>query len=135
MTLGPAVATIQEMQRLKLVERAAELEPYVRAKLEALKAKHVSVGDVRGLGLFFAVEIVKNRKTKQLFNTMRDKVEGKPLVVDQIVGKMLADGVSMQAWVSHFVIAPPLIVTKEELDRGIAALDEHLGIADTLVDA
>ena len=46
-----------------------------------------SVGDVRGLGLFFAVEIVKNRKTKQLFNTMRDKVEGKPLVVDQIVGQ------------------------------------------------
>jgi len=33
---------------------------------------------VRGLGLFFAVEIVKNRKTKQPFNTMLDKVEGKP---------------------------------------------------------
>src|SRR5271157_4498642 len=97
MTLGPAVATIEEMQRLKLVDRAAELEPYVRAKVEALKAKHPSVGDVRGLGLFFAVEIVKNRKTKQLFNTMRDKVEGKPLVVDQIVGKMLADGVAIQA--------------------------------------
>jgi len=41
------VATIEEMQRLKLVERAAELEPYVRAKLEAVKAKHPSVGDVR----------------------------------------------------------------------------------------
>jgi len=135
MTLGPAVATIEEMQRLGLVERAAELEPYVREKLEALKAKHTCVGDVRGLGLFFAVEIVKNRKTKQSFNTMRDKVEGKPLVVDQIAGKMLADGVSMQAWVSHFIVAPPLIVTKEELDRGIAVLDEHLSIADALVEA
>ena len=135
LTLGPAVATIEEMQRLKLVERAAELEPYVRQKLEAIKAKHPSVGDVRGLGLFFAVEIVKNRKTKQLFNTMRDKVEGKPLVVDQIAAKMMAQGVSIQAWVSHFVIAPPLIVTKEELDLGIAALDEHLAIADALVEA
>jgi taurine--2-oxoglutarate transaminase len=134
MTLGPAVATIEEMQRLNLVERAAELEPYVREKLETLKAKHVSVGDVRGLGLFFAVEIVKNRETKKLFNTMRDKVEGKPLVVDQIAGKMMAQGVSIQAWVSHFVIAPPLIVTKEELDLGIAALDEHLAIADALVE-
>jgi len=134
MTLGPAVATIEEMQRLKLVERAAELEPYVREKLEALKAKHKSVGDVRGLGLFFAVEIVKNRATKQPFNTMRDKVEGKPLVVDQIAGKMMAQGVSIQAWVSHFVIAPPLIVTKGELDLGIAALDEHLAIADALVE-
>src|SRR5277367_1543127 len=75
LTLGPAVTTIQEMQRLKLVERAAELEPYVREKLEAVKAKHVSVGDVRGLGLFFAVELVKNRETKQPFNTMLDKIE------------------------------------------------------------
>lgn len=133
-TLGPAVATIEEMQRLKLVERAAELEPYVRAKLEALKEKHVSIGDVRGLGLFFAVELVKNRKTKQPFNTMRDKVEGKPLVVDQIAGKMMADGVAQQAWVSHFVIAPPLIVTKDEIDLGIATLDKHLGIADELVE-
>src|SRR5580698_5093470 len=134
LTLGPGVATIEEMQRLKLVERARELEPYVREKLEALKAKHPSVGDVRGLGLFFAVEIVKNRETKKLFNTYSDKVEGKPLVVDQIAAKMLAQGVSIQAWVSHFVIAPPLIVTKEELDLGIAALDEHLSIADALVE-
>src|SRR5580698_1276862 len=56
LTLGPAVTTIEEMQRLKLVERAKELEPYVRQKLEAIKAKHVSVGDVRGLGLFFRSE-------------------------------------------------------------------------------
>ena len=58
---------------------------------------------------------------------MRDKVEGKPLVVDQIAAKMMAQGVSIQAWVSHFVIAPPLIVTKEELDLGIAALDRASG--------
>src|SRR5580658_3045436 len=135
LTLAPAVTTIEEMQRLKLVERAAELEPYVRQKLEALKAKHRSVGDVRGLGLFFAVELVKNRQTKQLFNTYRDKVEGKPLVVDQIAAKMMASGVSIQAWVSHFIIAPPLIVTKEELDLGLAALDEHLATADALVEA
>lgn len=135
LTLGPAVTTIEEMQRLKLVERAAELEPYVREKLDALKAKHACVGDVRGLGLFFAVEIVKNRATKQPFNTMRDKVEGKTLVVDQIAAKMMAQGVSIQSWVSHFVIAPPLIVTKEEIDLGIAALDQHLAIADALVEA
>ncbi len=121
------------MQRLKLVERAKELEPYVRGKLEALKAKHPSVGDVRGLGLFFAVELVKNRETKEPFNTMRDKVEGKPLVVEQIAAKMMADGVAQQAWVSHFVIAPPLIVTKEEIDFGIDAFDRHLVIADELV--
>ena len=132
-TLGPAVATIEEMQRLKLIERAASLEPYVCEKLQVLKEKHPSVGDVRGLGLFFAVDLVKNRTTREPFNTMRDKVEGKPLVVDQIAAKMMADGVAQQAWVSHFVIAPPLIVTKEELDLGIDTLDRHLGIADALI--
>jgi taurine--2-oxoglutarate transaminase len=133
MTLGPAVATIEEMQRLNLVERSASLEPYVRTKLEALKDKHPSIGDVRGMGLFWAVELVKNRETKEPFNTMSDKVEGKPLVVDQIAAKMMARGVAQQAWVSHFVIAPPLIVTEAELDEGIDALDDALSIADALV--
>jgi len=134
MTLGPAVATIEEMQRLKLVERSAALAPYVGAKLEALEAKHPSIGDVRGKGLFWGVELVKNRETKEPFNTMADKVEGKPLVVDQVAAKMMTMGVSQQAWVSHFVIAPPLIVTEAELDYGIGALDEALAIADALVE-
>jgi taurine--2-oxoglutarate transaminase len=133
MTLAPAVATINEMKRLKLVERAKELEPFVAEKLAALKARHKSVGDVRGKGLFWAVDLVKDQATKEPFNTYTDKISGKPLLVDQIAGKMLADGVVIQAWVSHFVIAPPLIVTKEQLEQGIDALDRHLSIADTLV--
>ena len=118
MTLAPAVAAIHEMQRLGLVERAAELAPYVEAKLQALKARHPSIGDVRGKGLFWAVELVKDRLTKQPFNTYTDKVSGTPLVVDQIAAKCMADGVILQAWVSHFVLAPPLIVTLAEIDRG-----------------
>ena len=130
MTLGPAVATIREMQRLRLVERARELGLFVEGLLKELKAKHKSVGDVRGKGLFWAVDLVKNQTTKEPFNTYTDKVSGVPLLVDQIAGKMFADGVAIQAWVSHFVIAPPLIVTKEELDRGIDTLDKHLSLAD-----
>src|ERR1700728_4680289 len=133
MTLAPAVATINEMKRLKLVERDWELGPFVENKLKALKEKHPCIGDVRGKGLFWAVDLVKNRTTKEPFNTYEDKVSGKPLLVDQIAAKMLAEGVTIQAWVSHFVIAPPLIVTKEEIDRGIAALDQHLSLADSMV--
>jgi len=130
MTLAPAVATIREMQRMKLVERAKELEPYVEAKLKELKAKHPSIGDVRGKGLFWAVDLVKDQKTKEPFGTYADKVSGKPLLVDQLAAKMLGDGVTIQAWVSHFVIAPPLIVTKEQIDFGIATLDKYLHMAD-----
>jgi len=129
-TLLPAVATIKEMRRLKLVERARELAPFVEEKLQALKAKHRSVGDVRGKGLFWAVDLVNDQNARQPFNTYSDKVSGKPLVVDQIAAKTLADGVIVQAWVSHFVIAPPLIITKEEIDHGINTLDRHLHIAD-----
>jgi taurine--2-oxoglutarate transaminase len=134
MTLGPAVATIHEMQRLNLVERAREIGVYLGAKLTALKDKHPSIGEVRGLGLFWAVELVKNRKTKQLFNTMEEKVTGKPVLVDQIAAEMLKNGVFVQAWISHFIVAPPLIVEKEEIDMGVAALDAALRLADAQVE-
>jgi len=130
MTLGPAIAAIHEMQRLKLVERSAELGPYLGEKLRDLAARHPSIGDVRGLGLFWAVELVKDRNTKQPLNTYAEKIEGKPLVVDQVAGAMMKEGVSIQAWVSHFVIAPPLIIEKSEIDFGVAALDRALEIAD-----
>lgn len=133
MTLAPAVATIHEMQRLGLVERARELAPYVERKLQALQQKHVSIGDVRGKGLFWAIDLVKNRTTKEPFNSYADKVAGKSLVVDQIAAKVMGEGVTIQAWVSHFVVAPPLIVTREEIDLGVDALDRHLSIADALV--
>ena len=52
-------------------------------------------------------------------------------MVDQIAAKILGEGVMIQAWVSHFVIAPPLIVTKEEIDHGIDVLStKHLQMAD-----
>jgi taurine--2-oxoglutarate transaminase len=130
MTLAPAVAAINEMKRLDLINRSVTLGNYMEPKLLALKEKHPSVGDVRGIGLFRAVELVKNRKTKESFNTKEDKVAGKPLLVDKITAEMMKNGVYLQAWISHFVIAPPLIITKEEIDFAINVLDNALNIAD-----
>jgi len=130
MTLAPAVATIHEMQRLGLVDRANKIGAYIGEKLKALPARHPSIGDVRGIGAFWAVELVKDKQTKQPLNTMLDKVEGKPLVVDQVAAEALKRGVALQAWVSHFVIAPPLIIEESEVDEGVAALDAALSIAD-----
>ncbi len=126
MTLAPAVATIHEMQRLGLIERANKIGAYLGEKLKALSARHPSIGDVRGIGLFWAVELVRDKQTKQPFNTMRDKIEGKPLVVDQVAADAMKRGVALQAWVSHFVIAPPLIIEESEVDAGVAALDAAL---------
>ena len=88
---------------------------------------------MRGLGLFWAVELVKNRATKEPFNTPQDKAARKPLLIDQVAAEMMKRGVTVLAWVSHLVIAPPLIITEEQIDEGIAALDAALSIADAAV--
>jgi taurine--2-oxoglutarate transaminase len=133
LTLWPAVAAINEYKRLDLMNRTTELGEYMGQKLNELKAKHASIGDVRGKGLFWAVELVKNRQTKEPFAKMQDKFEGKPLLVEKVAADCMARGVYCIGWVSHMVIAPPLIITKEEIDQGLAALDEALKIADAEV--
>jgi taurine--2-oxoglutarate transaminase len=135
LTLAPAIAAIKEMQRLKLAERAAEVGAYLGEKLRALQARHRSIGEVRGIGMFWGVEMVKNQSTKAGFNTMADKVGGKPLLVDKVAARMMGNGVYMQAWISHFVIAPPLIISKDEIDQGIAVFDEALSLADAEADS
>ena len=133
LTLSPAIAAIQEYKRLNLIERANQMGAILGKKLNELKAKHKSIGEVRGLGLFWAVELVKNQKTKEPFNTYKDKISNVPLLVDRIAGEMMKNGVFQQAWVSHFIIAPPLIITEEEISQGVKALDDALHIADELV--
>ena len=106
---------------------------YLGPKLHALAAKHKSIGEVRGLGLFWALDLVKNRETKEPFNTMKDKVSGTVTVVDKVAGDMLKRGIAIQAWVSHLVIAPPLIVEERDLDFAVEALDGALAVADAEV--
>ena len=132
-TLGPAVAAINEYKRLGLLERAKDVGERFGKKLRELCAKHPSVGDVRGRGLFWAVELVKDQVTRTPFNTQAEKLAGIPLVTDQVVAKMGTMGVVCVGWASHLVIAPPLIITEAELDEGLAALDEGLKVADAKV--
>jgi taurine--2-oxoglutarate transaminase len=134
LTLAPAIASINEMKRLKLNERATQMGAYLGQKLSALKPKHPSIGEVRGIGMFWAVELVKNQKTKMPFNTGEDKVAGKPMLVDKVAARAMSNGVYIQAWMSHFVIAPPLIISKEEIDRGVSVLDDALSLADSEVE-
>jgi taurine--2-oxoglutarate transaminase len=133
MTLAPAIAAIGEMRRLDLVNRSRELGAYLGEKLHALQAKHPSIGEVRGLGLFWAVELVKDQVTKAPLNTMQDKVDGKPAIVEKVAAEMMKRGVTIQAWISHFVIAPPLIIEKDQIDFAVNALDQSLTVADEFV--
>ena len=130
LTLAPAIVAINEIKRLNLIERAVEMGEYLSKKLNDLKEKHKSIGDVRGKGLFWAVEIVKDKTSKEPFNVKEEKVAGEPLTVNKVTAEMMNNGIYMQGWISHFVIAPPLIITKQEIDSAIKVFDEALKIAD-----
>ena len=133
LTLGPAVAAIQEYRRLGLLAKSRADGSYLLRRLQEIAAAHPSVGEVRGMGLFAAVELVRDRTTREPFSTGADKLAGLPSVAEAVQRAMMADGVYVLAWVSHLVIAPPLIVTREELDQGLAALDRALAVADAQV--
>lgn len=134
LTLAPAIAAINELKKNKLIDCAVEMGKYLGEKLASLKTKHISIGDIRGIGLFYAVELVKNQITKEPFNTKEDKVNGKPLLVDKISAEMMKKGVYLQSWISHFIFAPPLIITKKEIDFAVEKFDECLSIADDIIN-
>src|ERR1700677_2190538 len=93
LTLAPAVAAIRELQRLDLVNRSREMGKYLGEKLRALQPKHPSIGEVRGLGLFWALDMVKDQAAKTPFNTKQDKYDGKVTVVDRVAAEMMKRGV------------------------------------------
>jgi taurine--2-oxoglutarate transaminase len=130
LTLAAGIAAIGEYKRLGLIEHASKLGEYVGERLKALKDKHSSVGDARGIGLFWGLELVRNRKTKTWFNSREDKLQGKPMMADRVANACMNDGVYVSTWMNYLTVAPPLIIKKEEIDRGIDALDTALAVAD-----
>ncbi len=128
-------AAIEEYKSGGYIENARRVGEYLGKRLRELMDKHPSIGDVRGMGLFWGVELVKNRETKEPFNTREDKIMGRKLMTQKVARKMLEHGVLLpMAWISNFVIAPPLVVTEEDIDLGVEALDKALKIADEAVE-
>ncbi len=134
LAMAPLPAVISEYKRLNILENVKRQGAHLGKRLNEIKERHVSVGDVRGIGLFWGVELVKNRRTKKPFNTPKEKFAGQPLMVDRVAAELFNKGVSLMSWISHFVIGPPLIITEEQVDQGVDALDQALKIADAEVD-
>jgi taurine--2-oxoglutarate transaminase len=130
LTLAPGVAAIGEYKRLNLIERARVMGQHLGKQLKTLQEKHPSIGDVRGIGLFWSLELVRNRKSKLPFNTGEEKLQGKPMVADRVAAECMKNGTYVMSWLNCLILAPPLIVTPEEIDQGIDALDKGLAVAD-----
>ena len=129
LTLAAGTAAIGEYKRLNLIERASDMGDYLGRKLSLLE-HHDSVGDVRGMGLFWAIELVANKESKKPFNTRDDKLAGKTLVVDRVASECMKNEVYVSTWLNCIIVAPPLVVTKEEIDKGVEVVNLSLTMAD-----
>ncbi|BAK46303.1 MAG: aminotransferase class III-fold pyridoxal phosphate-dependent enzyme [Eubacterium sp.] len=95
--------------------------------LEDLKAKHVSVGDVRYIGLFSAVELVKDRRTREPLVPFGKDPEGK---MKKIIGMLKQKGFLTFSHENMILVAPPLIITEEQLREEMKKMDEVLTEVD-----
>lgn len=117
-----AIRNIQIFEDERLPEQAAETGVYLKARLEELRS-HPTVGDVRGIGLLQAVELVKNKETKESFGRGHQFTER----VTQLFEER---GLISRVWaVAH--VAPPLTVTKDEIDTIVTIIDESLTVAES----
>ena len=123
-------AAISELKRVVASGLPKRVCAHLKKKLYELADKHICVGDVRGIGHFWGLELVKNRKTKEPFNVKADKFSTKTLMTGRVAGDAMQRGVYISPWYDTLVIAPPLIITEAQVDEALAVLDQSLEIAD-----
>jgi len=123
------VATIEVYKEEKLVENARAMGAILKEGLEELKTKHPSVGDVRCIGLFSVIELVKDQETKEPLAPWNAKPHEMG-VMAQVPGALRERGMyTFSKWNWIFVV-PPLNINEAELRDGLRILDDVLDITD-----
>ncbi|GAA4256128.1 aspartate aminotransferase family protein [Dactylosporangium darangshiense] len=125
-----AVATIEVMREESIPERVRDLgERVVRPRLEKLRERHPSVGEVRGLGLFWAIELVRDRDTREMLVPYNASGPAAAPMAEVIAG-CKSRGVWPFTHFNRVHVVPPLVITEDELLQGIDAIDDALDAAD-----
>lgn len=125
-----AVATINAMRDEGILENAAQLGADVFAPgLAALQEKHQSVGEVRGTGAFWAIELVKDRQTRE---PLAPYGASSP-EMNELIAACRTRGLLPFANFNRIHVVPPLNISPEDANRGLSILDEVLEIADAKV--
>ena len=125
-SLAAAVANIQVMRKDKIIERVAGLAPVLKRMLSDLGESHPSVGDVRSIGLFGVLELVKDRKTKEPMAPWNSS----SLEMNALKKFCLDHGLFLYTHWHTVLIIPPLIITEAQLNEGMTVLDKALEITD-----
>jgi taurine--2-oxoglutarate transaminase len=126
-----AVASINIFKEEKIVENARNVGAQVIGpELEKLKERHPSVGDVRGLGVFWAIELVRNRDTrKPLVPYNASGADAKPML--ELANACKERGLWPFTHFNRMHVVPPCTVSPDEVREGLAIIDEMLAIADS----
>jgi taurine---2-oxoglutarate transaminase len=125
-----AVASIEAFREEGIVEHAYEIGAEVLGpELHGLMERHPSIGEVRGRGCFWTLEMVKDRESREMlvpFNAAGPAA--KPMT--ELVKFCLSKGLYLFTHWNKVMVVPPLVITPEEARHGIGILDEALEIAD-----
>lgn len=124
--LAAAIANIRVMQEDRLVEHAANMGIVLHQLLAELGEQHLSVGDVRSIGLFGAIELVRDRKSREPlapYNTTSPEMVA-------LRNYLLDHGVYLYTHWNTLLIIPPLIIDEDQLNEGMAVIDKALKVAD-----
>ena len=112
-----ALATIDYIETHKLVNHARQLGRHSLKRLNAMKKNHGLIGDVRGLGLFLGIELVKNRQTRKRAG---DEAEA-------VLYTALSKGVSFKLTMGNILtLTPSLTITKKEMDTALDIIEESI---------
>lgn len=124
------IANIEVYREENLIENSAVNGEYLNTKLLELKEKHPSVGDVRCKGLWACIELTSDKKTHAPLAGFNDSIQN----VSGALTKRLAElGLTLFAKWDFIFIAPPLIITQDQIDDAIEKIDDALNITDAKI--
>jgi len=124
------IANIEVYKNDGLIEKAAVNGDYLHKKLLELADKHPSVGDVRCKGLWACLEFTSNKKTRAPLAGFSDT---KGNVSKAFMGRLYELGLYLFAKWDFVFIAPPLIITQEQIDESVAIIDKALAVTDAML--
>jgi taurine--2-oxoglutarate transaminase len=124
------VACVDYYAEAHILENVNAMGAVLKEKLEAMQAAHPSVGDVRSIGLFAAVELVKDKETREALVPYGKDPEG---IMGGILKMLSAKGFMTYTHENCIIVAPPLIITGAQLTEELQKLDEVLSEVDQMI--
>jgi len=126
MCLAAACAVLDLLKEEKVIENCKKMGKVLEHNMRLMKENHRCVGDVRSIGLFGAIELVKDRKTKEPMAPYGGTSE----VIGKVMGYLKEQGIFAYAFGHMIHTNPPLVVNEQELNEAFKAIDGALSIAD-----